>query len=257
MSIFVPTFQPGADARKAEPYLQSIPRLGASYWWRTDRKTTLVDTNAVSQITDIIAASNALSGTTGHRPLLTPNAIGGYSGLSFDGIDDNMVMSPITGSGLLASAFTMALVMQVNALPGATVYALSNFGGSNIGTLLQLRADGKIRFLNGNGYVETPMIVGAPMVVLISYKAGFIRGRVNSVDMLSTTATRAQASNGDSGGATLIMGAINNVGPTFVAAAFSLTDFMFFPRDIITDGPTLRQIEGYAALRYGATLSTY
>lgn len=256
MSIFIPTFQAGAAARKAEPYLQAIPNLGATLWWRTDRNTTLVDTNAVSQITDMIAGANGLSGTDGRHPKLIGNQIGGYSAMVFDGVDDNMVFTAISGSGLLASAFTLVLVMQVNAVPSESVYVLSNFGGVGVGTLLQLRADGKIRFLHGTGYVETEMSIGAPSVVLVSYKSGFIRGRYNSVDMLSLTNNRAAASDGNSGGQALVMGAISNVTPT-AAAAFSLTDFMFFPRDIITHGPTLRQIEGYAAVRYGAALSTY
>jgi hypothetical protein len=262
VSFFINSSIPGAKLGKGLPYRQAIPQLDGMYnWWRSAISETLVNTNQLSSWAGVVnPAQSITSAADNKRPLSLTNQINGWSGIKFDGVDDRMTI-PINGSstGVLASDYSLALVLEVRTIPtSGSKFILSGytFDGVNwSGTLLELKVDGKLKFVHGDTYVETPIAINTnePLIVILGLKNGFIRGRVNGMDMLSITGGRSAKSGLQTSNTNLELGAANYIGIS--AADIIVTDVIAFTRDVITDGQTSSYLEQYAALCYGAKLA--
>lgn len=263
MTISVPAARPRVgSSRGVRPFLQALPREPSlKYWWRFDaERLTVVNTNQVSTARDILTQAQGASNSDGHRPVLAPGAINGRHGLNFNGVADYLVFSALTGSGIFAGSFTIAMILQVAAAPtDATRYVLSDFQEvSNPGSMIQLRTNGKIRVEHGSGpegaWLEAPLRLGEPLLVMLGVRDKYVRGRFCGADMLSASGKPVAITDNAHGAQSLVMGAINNIGPAYSDGNFFATDLFVYDDEIITQGPIMRGVERYFSRRFDGYL---
>jgi hypothetical protein len=125
---------------------------------------------------------------------------------------------------------------------------------SNPGSLFQLRTNGKFRVEHGSGpeggWLEAPLRLGEPLLAMMSVRDKYVRGRFCGADMLSASGKNVAITDNAHGGQSLVMGAINNIGPSYLDANFWATDLFVYDDEIITQGPLMRMIERYFSSRF-------
>jgi len=111
--------------------------LGASLlaWWTADRADLItLNGTAVTNWKDVVAGYDAVQGVSAARPIYSSTSFNGASGLTFDGIDDELTS---TDAALLAALPDGAepgeswAIVQQNALPADTgARIIVSYGGA-------------------------------------------------------------------------------------------------------------------------------